>query len=394
MPGPLLNRRQLWLLIILMPGIILLLTLFGPMPGQPQVYASNDQRVYQYLHDEAFYQLQLQLTRPRPDTPSTWLMGQLLPQVLALRIRHPDTRVWLQQQNWQLQLQPDTAEPVLNIHTSLPPTNAQIQTLLAYLRNPVDIDWDQLIQRHSAQHYLNLQSTQERALAALQSDSLPASWRLEPEQFFTAMTRAEHWQLTLMTPELQPLHSPTDATSATPPTDNHQAPVTLLPRPLPQDHMQAYYWRWPATTELTEVMKEQLALQCLRHALSGQVTRGSYQLRWQAWANGSDLSLLLMPPTDTALNTWLQCPEGPDFDRLKQTLSDEWTDRFQTDPAAWLRLLARHRLPATEPDRLNAAIGPLQSSDIEHYLQQGPRSDSYRRLIFPRPAEDSNAAPQ
>jgi len=397
MSGPLLNRRQLWLLIILLPGLILLLSLLGPMPGQSQIQAqiqaSTDQRVYQRLHQDSHYQLQLLLMQRAPDTPSAWLSGQLLHAVIASRAQHPETRAWLQQQSWQLQLEARTTELIVNIHTTQPPETAQINALMKRLQEPAEIDWDALIQRQTAQHYLRMQSAQEAALAALSPGPLPATWEFEPAQLFRSQTRAEQWQLAVLTPEFLPISAPTSA-MAEPGTGTAQtSTVTLLPRPLSHEQLQAYYWRWPTATRLSDILREQLALQCLRHALNSRITTGAYRLRWQAWTDGSGLSLLLNRP-ESSLHTWLRCPEEPEFEILKQAFVHEWTDRFQADPAAWLRLLARHQLPASEPHQLAATAALLQRSDIEHYLQLGPGSDSYRRLIFPRATEDADAPPQ
>lgn len=390
MSRPFLNRRQLWLLIILLPGVILLLSLLGPLPGGQDLQISEDRRLYQMRQSREDYQLQLLLPLPAPDTAERWLVNRLLPDVMKQRLSTPEAQQWLQQQQWQIVSSNSDTEWQLLIQTSAPPDNEQLRSLLQHLTAPVDMDWTQRVNTSLATRYLNLHTPDEAALAALQPGTFPRPWQVTPASLLDEWVTSERLLMTLQTPEFLPLTAPAVPDAKTGPATTVTA--TPLPSADPAGQGVLHHWRWSAPADLEGLARTQLALACVQEQLS-LISQGNFRLRWRAWHGFADLDLLLQ---QTALKPeqLLSCPDQDRYDQLRQQLAEYWEGRLAADASTWLLLLARHRLPAETPDRLVSQLEQLQRSDIQQHLQRLAGSDTYRRLNFLPVTEDPHAPSQ
>ncbi len=390
MSQPFLSRKQLWLLISLLPGVILLLTLLGPMPGEPELKVSEERRLYQLLESRDNYQLQLVLSLPAPDTADLWLANRLLPKWLEQQLQSPATQQWLQQQPWQIQVLSSETEWQLRVEMPSPPDQPTLAALFSHLGATGTSDWAQLINANIAERYLRLQSAEEAALSALQPGPIPENWQVNPANLLKPWLSHERWQLILLTPEFLPLDMAITQTQG-PGLATSEA-INPLPSASPAGMGVLHHWRWPAPDSLTALAHTQLALECIQNRLA-YLSQGSFRLRWRAWTQGGDLDVLLHqdePPADSLLN----CPEASEFSQLKQSLIQHWQAYLDENPAGGVQLLARYTLVAGSLDDIITALEQAERSEIQHFLQQQARSDTYRRMIFPPATEDSNAPSQ
>lgn len=390
MSQPFLSRKQLWLLISLLPGVILLLTLLGPMPSEPELKISEDRRLYQLRESRDNYQLQLVLPLPAPDTAELWLANRLLPKWLEQQLQIPSTQQWLQQQGWQIRVISSETEWQLFVEMPSPPDASTLDTLFSYIGATETSDWAQLVNANIAERYLRLQSAEEAALSALQPGPIPENWQVNPAALLEPWLNHERWQLILLTPEFLPLEI---ATPKTPGTGlaTSQA-ITPLPSASPAGMGVLHHWRWPAPDSLSALARTQLALECIQNRLT-QMNQGNFRLRWRTWEQGGDLDLLLHQ-RELQEKELLSCPEAAEFSQLRQSLLERWQAYLDDNPAGGVHLLARNRLVADSLDDMITQLEQVERSDVQLFLQQQAGSDTYRRLIFPPATEDSNAPSQ
>ncbi|MBP0047132.1 hypothetical protein H9C73_00165 [Marinobacterium sp. AK62] len=392
MNRPFLSRRQLWLLIILLPGIILLLTLLGPMPGEPQILADPERRVFQQPQPRNNYRLALQLPLPPPETADQWLAARLIPSLLSTRLTSPDLQQWLRSKGWQgLQHASDPTEWRLSLLSQQPPTPAAIEELLDLLGDFATVNWSARLEQLSAAHYLAQQSEGTQPFPELLDGPLPSGWHTRPAQLVSQYTAPQHWRLSLLTPEQQPLVAP--QARAAEPTPESSLFMQLLPHPGSAPAGTVHQWRWPAPSSADEWLEQQLALQCLRHQTSA-IRHADIRMRWRAWHSGGQLSLFIPSPSQLELTELLQCPQGARFEALKQEWRTGWTALTERQPQSWLLQLARYGLSPTPFSDVTSKLSQIERASLNQRLQQGPASDSYRRLIFPSATEDRYAPSQ
>ncbi len=388
MTRPLLSRRQLSLLILLLPGLILLLTLIGPGPAPTPWQASPDQRVYWQSQERADYRLHLLLPQPPAHSASEQLQQRLLLAALQQQLNRTAPR-WHALLGAQPQLRSRPGLLMLELQTGSAPGSDQLAQLLAALRQPAGLDWHALLQRVQAEQYLHRQQPEDWLASQFPAASEPLR-SLDPADAYYRWLAPERWQLTLSGPAPQPLSLPATG-EATP-----QRPGTMLslrPLPVPEPStatsLQLHRWPLPRLASVDQLALSLLAREAVQQPLSAALAQrlqaqrsGGFSLQWVATLPRGRASLVLQGDDWPELRTWLPAQLATaDLAAARQAVQAQLQQPGQQQ--AWIDLLALHRLPADSLERLPAALEAIDTDELQHWLQQQLESDYYHTLSLP-----------
>ncbi|MBA4503582.1 hypothetical protein [Marinobacterium marinum] len=394
MTRPFLSRRQLSLLILFLPGIILLLSLLGPNTPPPAWHVDQDFRVYQQLRPELdHYRLHLLLPSPPVSSPHRQLEQRLLFAALQRQLA-----TLSQQGAWLIQpkLHQQPGYWLIEARTLQAPTSSELTRLLRQLQQPPVLDWSVLLQRIQAEQYIARQTPE----AWLKTQGADNDVRMpNPAAAYHDRLQPQHWRLTLSGPKRLFLTLSTDTTSQPHVTT---PPLSLQPLPLPPPAAPAtfhlYRWPLPAAGSVQQLaldlLLQEIIQQALAQRLAQQSSKAGYSLVWEATPPQGLATLILQGDHWPSMTTWL--PEQlilSDLNLARRRVLDTIS---QPDLLhSWMDLLALHQLPADTLEHLPAILPTISLPQLQQWLQQQLESDYYHTLSLPAsPKDRRNATPQ
>jgi len=383
------SRRQLSLLILVLPGIILLLSLLGSEPDLPDWQASADRRVY--LHTvpaQTGYRIHLLLPQSAPTSATDGLQQQLLFTALRHRIQTPDELGhWLQQQGWTVQLDTLPSHVRLILHSQQPPNDPTLTTLLQRLQHPPEVDWGSLLRRVQAENYLARQQT-DTWLRLSFPTTTQHSATVDPLVAYRQWLQPAHWRMTLSGAQPPALTLPLPTPDTTVPAP---APLTLaiLPVPTPRVTLPITLHRWqlPVPDSVDALAMTLLAREAIHQGLSDWLAQrqtdshspAGFSLGWEPAGNAT---LIIQGAQQPSVRPWLPSQiTAANLEAARQQVQQLVIDA--AGQSSWLDLLARHQLPADTLQRLPQPLEHIDSTQVQHWLQQQLETDYYHTLSLP-----------
>ncbi len=382
MTRPLLSRRQLSLLILFLPGLILLLTLIGPEPAPAPWQTSPDRRIYWQPQDRANYRLHLLLPQPPAHSATERLQQRLLIAALQQQLSRTVPR-WHALLGAQPQLQSRPGLLLLELQLDRAPDSDRLARLLTELRQPTELDWQALLRRVQAEQYLHRQQPESWLLG--QFPTTEQSLSLDPADTYYRWLDPERWQLTLSGPAPQSLSLPAIA-EETPQRSGTE--LSLMPLPVPEPRtatpLQLNRWPLPRLESINQLALSLLAREAVQQPLSAALAQrsGGFSLQWVATPPQGRASLVLQGKDWPELRIWLpaQLATADLAAARRQVLTQS---RQPGQQRAWIDLLALHQLPADSLERLPAALEAISADELQHWLQAQLESDYYHTLSLP-----------
>ncbi|MBV0934616.1 peptidase M16 family protein [Marinobacterium weihaiense] len=385
MTSSLLSRRQLSLLILILPGLILWLSLAGPNTAPPFPPRQHDsiQRLYQQkVPDQDHYRLHLLLPLSPAATARQQLEQQLLIEALQVRLQSLPQPPQVQRHPGHLRLEiraPTAPDDVLS-------------PLLQHLQQPPALDWQARLNHLQARQYLQRQQPEGWLLGGGQDTGGSATWP-NPAEHYRHWVAPERWQFSLSGPDrlarpLMPTHPA--ATTESAPEPNPELTFRVLPVTPPDGSARLLRWPLTAPETLEQLALTLLAREYLQQRLSATLeavhvqgdSASGFSLSWIPVTPGGQASLLLQGPAQDVLTAAIQTPvTSTDLHAARTTLASRLDDMQRGQ--AWLDLLALYRLAADSFDHLDRALADIDATTLQRWLQAQRESDYYHVLSLP-----------
>jgi hypothetical protein len=393
MTRPLLSRRQLSLLILFLPGLILLLTLLGPVQDTTAAdwQADADRRVYQRpIPQQTDYRLHLLLPTPLADSNATELEQRLLLAALQQRLSSAEIRHdWQQRMGALPKLHLRPGYLLLELNLEQAPNPDELALLLQQLQQPAQLEWAQQLQRVQAQHYL-LRQEAEIWLKSQFPGAAQALTQTDPVRAYHQWLQPHRWRLTLTGPEPIALTLPSIDPDAGPIPTAPPLALNVLPLtpPTPPAPLQLHRWPLPAISSADHFALSLLARESLRLQLSAWLAQqppnvqAGFSLNWTPAPPQGRATLIVQGKHWPPVRTWLAAAlTHADLAAARAAVQQQLTQPNQQQ--AWADLLALHQLPADTLAQLPDRLAAISHADLQHWLQPLLESDYYHTLSLP-----------
>lgn len=394
MTRPLLSRRQLSLLILFLPGLILLLSRLGTEPEPANWQSDSRHRIYQQQRPaQDGYRVHLLLPLPLPDSPAIRLTHRLL--FTALQQRLADLEIqpyWSSRLDRTAQLHHLPGYLLLELGLRQVPAGTDLELLLTQLQQPPELNWTTRLRRIQAEDYLARQHA-EPWLRAHLPDQRDDTLVIDPIALYRNQLQPEHWQVTLSGPQPAVLELP-ERGSAKSIQPVPALSVRALPAPAPRQPASdrpLYLHRWPlpeirsveqlAHSLLTrEAIRQRLSHRLEQPASQSGISAG-FSLSWEP-ARPQGRATLILKGSWPALHPWLVEQLGQaDLASARRSLLELLSRPEQQQQ--WVDLIALHQLPADTLIRLPGCLEELTAAELQLWLQQRLESDYYHSLSLP-----------
>ena len=376
---PLFNRNYLKGLVLLLPIAIVLLHRLGaqePLSEQIGFYQTPQYRLYTLpVSDDQF---ELHGLIALPDSPSAAgdEISRLLFRGLQERLQQADVSGWLQQQQWQVSLQPASANMLIKVQLPALPSIEQLNQFWALLGSGRGINWATLVKTAQAETYIAQQKDNQR----LQMKFGELAKLMPPQgdivsQYNALFARPAIWTLT--GPELAAY--PSDPT----PTDTSTTQVAALPSPLATQTQLPLLRQNQAfllgqrleVIHSGEALAEQklsaTAAQALIQSVKPKQANSSYE--WHAGAEAGyqfiQASHWPIAQARQQLTTAIDQLDSQNTQQFAKQLKQQFEQISEQTPQQWLDMIALYALPLDSDQAFRAKLDAFTVEQLQARLR-------------------------